>query len=1231
MNKHTCQSLRMLLAVVLAVCASVSLRAQTGIEYFFDSDPGFGKAQRTAITLDDEGEVVLSVPTKGLSPGNHLFGYRAFYFEYDEFGDPVTHYAPTVIQTVEIYTNKIYSVEYFWDDDPGFGNGVPVAITPGEEISLDNLEIPTEGLAQGDHVFGIRACGENGWGPTLRQKVYVPASTLHGEDVSYVEYFWDTDPGFGKGTQISITPGQDVSVENLELSTDGLTYGNHNLFIRAYGNAGWGPTMRLVIRVEPKDEDMVVSNAEYFWNDDPGFGKATPINITPGANVELSDFNIPSDAIHGDAVLYIRYRGPMGWSPTMAYPVMVDAWGNYTLNANTETSLETRTYQTLADAISDFSDRGISDDITITIPTSNTDYILDASSTKCIQQMEQIVANLDALSTNRSHKTIAFTATEGSGNSLTVTTTSKALPTVVSFFAQTSLHNVTLTIREKAYDFTPISKRHEECCGTTTAVPLSSISKSLKASWKAQPHDGCVLSGYVDEGTGKLPAMTITNNGTQMDSIAYEVTLGTSTKTLYTFTYYIYVHARMENQAFTTLSPANGSIIDPVKTQLQWNAFGDAVSYHLVVTEAEEGADPVEIVNVETTSTSYDVTVKPGYTYTWTVTVIGHCDELTSTTQTFKGRLLPDLVVESIALPEGCLPGSMVEVTATVRNQGTGATTEGAWTDRLYYVLDSSNFSDAVAAADVQHTGNVAAGESYEATFQMEVPFSATSSTLRVFVAANVDGAAMEADATNNRTISTTSATLKPVYMDGGDLAALRQFYADFGGEEWNGTKWKAESELIANGYWSGVSFDSDGHVTAIDLYNRNLNGSLTTATPLNLPRLKTLILNRNSISGDPAKFITIEAVPMLTTLNLSENLIAELSAPLPVGITTLDLSSQFPKGYSSDLFDFSVGNNITIDFPSIMGYNHQKQTMDNHPSVDVRIMPSPYTVIGQLQWSGINECYVFVGANWNGQYPKPNDKMVMRPTSGAANNSAYIGRIQLTLGDANMSGWVDVNDVQRTLNYIIDSNNYSAFNPWCANTWEDERINIQDIVCTVNIVLDTQGDGVQNAPRRARTRQNAVEQSGLSLNRFYVADRYVCLDAQDSISAFDLELEGVAPSQVKLLLNRNDWQMQTRQTENGVRMVVFSPTGQALPTGQTTLLRMTAPATLIAVQATSPKAEDVNVNIQGTATGIIDDLQSNGDSDIYDLSGRKLPNGKMSNRKLPHGVYIQNGNKITK
>lgn len=1235
MNKHNSQILRTLMALVLAVCASGSLKAQLQLEYFFDSDPGFGLGQRMTASPDAEGNFSFNAPTTGLEPGTHQLGFRIYKPgnpDASKERDKSTHFSPTILQQFYVPSSEtpvVSEVEYFWDTDPGVGNATRLNITPGNEVNLTNVKIPTTGLAKGSHLLGIRALGERGWSPLITQEVYVPSATADGQDISYVEYFWDTDPGYGKGTPLPFTKGQEISIENATVSTAGLTAGEHQLFVRAYGDNGWAPTISQTVYVEPDVSEFKVLAAEYFWNEDPGFGKGTPIALTPGVEVSINDFVVPTDMVQGDAVLYVRYHGTLGWSPTVAYPVMVNAVGEYILDATKETSLADRRFQTVPDALYDFDDRGISGSITMKVDTKNTVYEVDATDETMINRMARIARNLDDISTPRDHKIIAFTRNTNArtGNTIKVTTTQEALPTVVSLLAQTSSDNVALTINDVAYNFTPASQRCRlPDCGTTTAVALSSISEAIKATWKAQPHEGTTLSGFETQGEGDLPEMEIANSGTKTDSVAYLVTLSTAEgQKLCDYTYYIYVYAPMKTQAFTTLTPATGSSVDPVATKLTWNAFNDATGYRIVVNEAAEGGDPKEIVNKTVTATEYEITVKTGYTYTWTVTAVGHCDELTSPTMTLKGRLLPDLVVESVTLPEAAPAGTELTVTATIKNQGAGATTEGEWTDRLYYTINSTKWADRVQATDVIHEGNVTVDGSYEVTFTMTVP-DVESRTLRVFVEANTDKAAMESNTGNNYTMSTTTATMTPVYVNAADLAVLRQLYNDFGGSGWNGTKWNISSELVSSSNWSGVTFDSNGYVKTINLQARGLAGSLSTSTPLSLPQLTTLNLSRNALTGDPSKYINNGTTPLLTTVDLGYNQIDELSEALPMALT-VTLKSQHRQYNSSGTLPgldylsaqtLYVGNRMEVEVPRIVGYNHSAQTFGNIQTLKVYKRDNMSQLLGNLKWSDTYESYYYAG-NVTVQPQVQDDEVVLVPAGGSLENSAYPARFHMVLGDANLTGLVDVNDVQRTLNYIINTGG-GTFSLWAANTWDDDLINIQDIVCTVNIVLENQGDQLQAAPRRAG-------QSGVP-NFFYASGRNICLTAQDEISAFDLMLEGVNSSQIRLLLNSTDWQMQTRDTEYGVRLVVFSPTGQTLPTGDTQILRMSAAGMPIGVQASNIDAEDVAIGVVANPTGITELEQEGDDSYVYDLTGRKV---KDNTGRRATGIYIKNGKKVMK
>ncbi len=699
-------------------------------------------------------------------------------------------------------------VEYWIDNDPGMGLAQTVSATIGSDGNI-SFDAVADGLAPGSHLLGFRAYSVNetgnNYGPTLTQNFIVPNT---GEEalISRVEYFWDDDPGYGEGTSIAISPDEEITLQNVSVSAENLTPGVHLLGLRAYGNGGWGPTLRQQVMVIGAENDAIITYLEYFWNDDPGFGQATGIALTPATELRMDDIEIPADKDPTTDLLFVRAYGGEGWGPT-----------------------------------------------------------------------------------------------------------------------------ITCTVEE---------------------------------------------------------------------------------------------------------------LID--------------------IAEA--------------------------------------------------------------------------------------------------------------------------------------------------------------------------------------DLAALRKFYADFGGETWNGRQWDTTTDNTASVSWSGVDFDSEGHVTAIELPDRNISGTLSVATALTLPRLGSLDLSGNLLRGDAAALANGERLPLLATLDLSFNQIDEVSALLPPTITTLNLSNQhrarnnnkvFPGLDEQTAIGLDVSNEMAVSVPSVLSYNHTWQSMDAHPQLTA--YDRNLNTKAWLTWSAALGAYTFSPSGMPMKEAQDAEVIIVPTTTSGENyanayNSAYRAQLHFTEGDANLSGWTDVNDVQRTLNYVLNTNNSSTFGLWAANTYDDdeydaesETINIQDIVSTVNIVLANEG-----SPGSARRRVMPAEAA--STNVVFADGRTLMLDANDEVAAFSLHLRGAKSSQVKLLLNSRQWQMQTRDTGDGMSLVVFSPTGSTLPTGLSQLLRWTADAEPTSMQATDIEARELPVTLHGSVASTVEYVAlptQQADASIYDLQGRRLNTQHSTLNNLKPGIYIVNGQKI--
>lgn len=119
--------------------------------------------------------------------------------------------------------------EYFFDIDPGVGNGTPVpAFTSSANIDI-SFSASSAGLARGMHILGIRTKDiTNTWSIPS----YLPFYVDPDKTVNKIEYFIDTDPGIGSATQIAISP-ELVSVDNdFVVSTSSVSAGPHTLGMR---------------------------------------------------------------------------------------------------------------------------------------------------------------------------------------------------------------------------------------------------------------------------------------------------------------------------------------------------------------------------------------------------------------------------------------------------------------------------------------------------------------------------------------------------------------------------------------------------------------------------------------------------------------------------------------------------------------------------------------------------------------------------------------------------------------------------------------------------------------------------------------------------------------------------------------------------------------------------------------------------------------------------------------
>lgn len=318
--------------------------AISNIEYFFDTDPAFGSgiALTGFSSSPDINNFNGSINLFGLPSGMHRIFFRckeaggkwsltndAFF---DNYNVPVYNSSPPV-------SGAITGIEYFFDNNPEFGSGIALTgFSSSPAISNLNGSVNLSGLPTGMHRIYFRSKDANGiWSLTndaffdnFNVPVYSTAPSVPANIVQ-LEYFIDNnDAGFGNCTQIPLSANTNVANLKANINISGLVKGVHRLFIRSKdANGKWSITNLSVFSNASVMPYPVVagaappiSNMEYFIDNDPGFGNATPITV-PGNSNDLGNFNIninlSGSLSIGTHYLYIRSK-QNPWSITNVVP-----------------------------------------------------------------------------------------------------------------------------------------------------------------------------------------------------------------------------------------------------------------------------------------------------------------------------------------------------------------------------------------------------------------------------------------------------------------------------------------------------------------------------------------------------------------------------------------------------------------------------------------------------------------------------------------------------------------------------------------------------------------------------------------------------------------------------------------------------------------------------------------------------------------------------------------------
>jgi Secretion system C-terminal sorting domain len=222
----------------------------TKLEYFIDADPGFELGSPVSVTPSTDTNIpTANIALGSLTPGVHQLSIRS--------KDAAKHWSITNVSTLEnlqpMYVappiaSNIVKLEYFVKNDLGFENGITIPVTPSADIhSLTTSVDITAAVPVGVQTFFIRSKDNLGRWSLSNFSIFDNATFVYPpapdppRNISRIEYFVDTDPGFGNGTVISATPNADISIPSASIDLNSLASGEHVFYIRSLSN-GWSLT-----------------------------------------------------------------------------------------------------------------------------------------------------------------------------------------------------------------------------------------------------------------------------------------------------------------------------------------------------------------------------------------------------------------------------------------------------------------------------------------------------------------------------------------------------------------------------------------------------------------------------------------------------------------------------------------------------------------------------------------------------------------------------------------------------------------------------------------------------------------------------------------------------------------------------------------------------------------------------------------------------------------------------
>ncbi len=219
--------------LLLLLCSQLHAQQPlTKVEYFIDADPGYGFGVDVPFTAGTTLDASFSVSLPGnISEGFHYLTVRVKDSN-NQWSYVLTR--PFLKESlIPPATSTVVAMEYFIDADPGYGAATAVPVTAGSSIDANFTVALPSSILDGFHYLTVRTKDSNNQWSTVIFRPFLKESliTRTTSTVVAMEYFIDTDPGYGAATAVPVTAGTAVVIP-FTAALGSLPVGTHHIYIR---------------------------------------------------------------------------------------------------------------------------------------------------------------------------------------------------------------------------------------------------------------------------------------------------------------------------------------------------------------------------------------------------------------------------------------------------------------------------------------------------------------------------------------------------------------------------------------------------------------------------------------------------------------------------------------------------------------------------------------------------------------------------------------------------------------------------------------------------------------------------------------------------------------------------------------------------------------------------------------------------------------------------------------